>query len=119
MQGNKEVTISFANAVARENNRGSIATAQKAGRSASKACATKARATKARATKACTTRAKGKGRDKGKGRATEVIDNARTSARELTLGANQGTKRKRQVVDAEEGAGASELSGPRKLRKRV
>ena len=114
MQGNKEVTISFANAVARENNRGSIATAQKAGRSASKACATKARATKA-----CTTRAKGKGRDKGKGRATEVIDNARTSARELTLGANQGTKRKRQVVDAEEGAGASELSGPRKLRKRV
>ena len=32
MRGNKEVTISFANAVARENNRGSVTAAQKAGR---------------------------------------------------------------------------------------
>ena len=32
MKGNKEVTVSLANAVAKENNRGSVISAQKAGR---------------------------------------------------------------------------------------
>jgi hypothetical protein len=93
IQGNKEVTISFANAVAKENNRGSVSAAQKAGRSVQNPRVTRARTTL-------------QAKCKGKGRAT-------------TLVANQGTKRKRQVVEASGGAGSSELSGPRKLRKRA
>src|SRR5579862_5428592 len=62
MQGNKEVTVSFANAVARENNRGSVTAAQKAGRKANN----KASAPK---TYAAT-------RGKGKGKATEEVRDA-------------------------------------------
>jgi hypothetical protein len=120
MQGNKEVTISFANAVARDNNRGSFTAAQKAGRRAPKARATKTRAV---------TRAKGKGRDKGKGRATEaidedeevreveVVDNTSTIASEVLSGSRG---RKRKAVDIDAGTGPSETaSGMRKLRKRA
>lgn len=120
MQGNKEVTISFANTVARDNNCGSVTAAQKAGRRAPKACATKTRAT---------TRAKGKGRDKGKGRATEaidedeevrevdVVDNTSTVA-SAVLSGSRGRKRKAVNIDA--GTGPSETaSGTRKLRKRA
>jgi hypothetical protein len=100
-QRNKEVTISFANAVARENNQGSVSAAQKAGRK-TKASPPKARvATRANAM------------DKGKGRAVEeveVIDNV--GASEPGLGGSRG--RKRKTVDTDAVAGPSE---PRKLRK--
>ena len=111
MRGNKEVTINFANVVARENNRGSVTAAQKAGRSAPKARVTKTRAT---------TRAKGKGRDKGEGRATEaidedeevgeveVVDNTSTIAREVLSG-SRGRKRKAVNIDAGTSPGETAL----------
>ena len=92
MQGNKEVTISFANAVARENNRGSVRAAQKASRSARKPCVARAKV-------------------KGKGQA-KLTDNIGTGASKPSIATNQGTKRKRRAVE-------TELSGPRKLRKRA
>ena len=115
MQGNKEVTISFANAVARENNRGSVTAAQKAGRRAPKARVTKTRAT---------TRAKGKGRDKGKGRATEAIDEDEEVGEVEVVAASEvlrGSRgRKRKVVDIDAGTGPSETAlRTRKLRKRA
>jgi hypothetical protein len=102
MQGNKEVTISLANAVAKENNRGSVTAAQKAGRKAkNKASPPKTRAA---------TRAKAK----GKGRAIEEVGEIASEV----LGGNRN--RKRKAVDIDAGTGPSELvSEPRKLRKRA
>jgi hypothetical protein len=129
IQGNKEVTISLANAVAKENNRGSVRAAQKAGRSAPQLRVTTAR---------ITTRAKGKGRNKGKGRVTkavneveeveevegvegvegvEVIDNTSTGAIEAFSGSRG---RKRKAADTNAGYSLIEpVRGPRKLRKRI
>ena len=102
MQGNKEVTVSFASAVAKENNRGSITAAQKAGRKANN---------KASTLKTCAaTRAKGKGRAIEAVRNVEVVDNVGPSASEVLSG------RKRKAVDIEPIAGPSVS---RKLRKRA
>jgi hypothetical protein len=110
MQGNKEITVSFASAVAKENNRGSVAAAQKAGRKANKASPPKTRA----ATRA---KAKGKGRAFEEVEEIKIIDNRSTGASGV-LGGNRGRKRKAVNIDAS--AGPSEpVSGPRKLRKRA
>jgi hypothetical protein len=102
MQGNKEVMVSFANAIARENNRGSVTAAQKAGRKANN----KASPPKTHVA----TRAKGKGRAIEEVRDIEVIDNASPSASEVLGG------RKRKAVDIGPIIGPSV---PRKLRKRA
>jgi hypothetical protein len=102
MQGNKEVTVSFASAIARENNCSSVTAAQKAGRKANN----KASVRKTRAT----TRAKGKGRAIEEVRDVEVVDNVGPSASEVLGG------RKRKAVDIEPIAGPLV---PRKLRKRA
>jgi hypothetical protein len=108
-QGNKEITVSFANAVAKENNRGSVSAAQKAGR--------KSKASPPR------TRAITRARAKGKGKAieavgdTEVIDNGGTGTGEA-LDGKRGRKRKAVDVDAASGP-SKPVSGPRKLRKRA
>ena len=101
-QGNKEVTISFANVVARENNRGSVSAAQKASRK-SKASPSRTRAI---------TRARVVGDAK-------VIDNSGTSAStSKLLDRNRGTKRK--AVDIDTTSSPCKLVlGPRKLRKRA
>ena len=113
-QGNKEVIVSFANAVARENNRRSVTAAQKAGRKA-----------KANPPKTCVvTRAS----TKGKGRAVEVVEeveeveviDARASgpSNSKALGGNRG--RKRKAVDINTASGISDpVLEPRKLRKRA
>jgi hypothetical protein len=94
MQGGKEVTISFASIVARENNHGSVMAAQKAGRKANKASAPKTYMAI---------------RAKGKGRAIEEV-------RDIEVASKVLGGRKRKAVDIEPIAGPSM---PRKLRKRV
>jgi len=113
----KEVTIKFPAAVAKENNRGSINSAQKAGRTAKSAL-----------------KSRGKGNRKGKGKQVEVVaikdaiedgeagdgEAGDSEAREPVLapkprgkpGPKPGTKRKRTETEVE-------TLSPRKLRKRA
>jgi len=104
----KEVTIKFPAAVAKENNRGSINSAQKAGRTAKSA-----------------PKSRGKGDRKGKGKQAKVVaikdgEAGDSEAREPVLapkprgkpGPKPGTKRKRTETEVE-------TSSPRKLRKRA
>ena len=107
----KEVTIKFPAAVAKENNRGSINSAQKAGRTAKSA-----------------PESRGKGNRKGKGKQVEVVaieaiedgEAGDSEAREPVRapkprgkpGPKPGTKRKRTETEVE-------TLSPRKLRKRA